>query len=841
MTDEKHILEQFLQYCDWGWPLVPLNRVTPSGVCSCGKGKACPAAGKHPVFSGFLKQGSTDKDQIVKWWRQFNHPNFGVLTGGAEGQLGNFALDIDVKEQKDVNGNSLPNGLEQIQSLTSKYGELPLTVTAMTGNGGYHQYYKCPSGITIKSCVGWNGGPGLDIRSNDTLAVVPPSRNAGGIYTWDNDIDEGTGEVLVYRSPDKCDVAECPPWLLQLILTSSTRPEDYRTRFNTAAALLGAPEGEREWMIFRLASKLRAASVPEDWAKKLCLEAAQNCKPPYSEDEAMERVTRAYRNYQPNERRWKDSNLEKNSSRSVFLPAVSTAWIPPTPIQSEEEPTVFPTEVFPEWLKNFVEAISENIQIPSDCPGMLALSVLATAGARKFEIEIKDGWVEPVNLFTVSALPPGSRKSATFKDMTAPILAYQTEMRKLKESDIAIQKNRRGLLEKQRDSANKELLRKKAAGASSTEIDKLMARADQLSVDLERLKIDYLPILFESEDITPEMLVTRLFEQNGRLAILSPEGGIFDTIAGRYNPVGAIEPYLKAHAGDIIRVSRKGRDTEEILNPALTIGVTAQPDVLQGMAGSKEQFHAFSGRGLFARFLFSYPNSTIGERDVEPASVPLDVRIRYNQSIKNMLNLPYSNDSDDDAERPWVLHLSEDAYEVLKSFSQYIEELQGRGGKLFYINKWSGKLPGAVARISALLHVAANLNEDNPADLFIQAQTVENACVLGRYLIHHALRTFDLMTKDGSQDVALEILEWLKASPRDTFLYQEVIPVTRSGKGLLFKALELLRNNGYIKIASSDRSNPQYEVNPLWMKDYKPAPTQGELIADAVEDFKAAP
>lgn len=43
-----------------------------------------------------------------------------------------------------------------------------------------------------------------------------------------------------------------------------------------------------------------------------------------------------------------------------------------------------------------------------------------------------------------------------------------------------------------------------------------------------------------------------LHEHGDRLAILSPEGGIFDLIAGRYSSTGApnLDHFLKGHAGD---------------------------------------------------------------------------------------------------------------------------------------------------------------------------------------------------------------------------------------------------------------------------------------------------
>lgn len=73
-----------------------------------------------------------------------------------------------------------------------------------------------------------------------------------------------------------------------------------RERFDTAAALQGAPEGQRDEILWKLACKLRATDVPRDWAEALVLQAAENCTPPADLDKARDKVERAYARYEPN-------------------------------------------------------------------------------------------------------------------------------------------------------------------------------------------------------------------------------------------------------------------------------------------------------------------------------------------------------------------------------------------------------------------------------------------------------------------------------------------------------------------------------------------------------------
>src|SRR5262249_48807937 len=124
-----------------------------------------------------------------------------------------------------------------------------------------------------------------------------------------------------------------------------------------------------------------------------------------------------------------------------------------------------------------------------------------------------------------------------------------------------------------------------------------------------------------------------LCEQGGRLAIISAEGGIFDVIAGRYSAnIPHLDVWLKGHAGDPLRVDRKGRDPEYIPRPALTLGLMIQPDVLATIGRNT----AFRGRGLLARFLYALPGSKVGHRRAGATPVPDEIASNYATLIASL-------------------------------------------------------------------------------------------------------------------------------------------------------------------------------------------------------------
>ena len=142
------------------------------------------------------------------------------------------------------------------------------------------------------------------------------------------------------------------------------------------------------------------------------------------------------------------------------------------------------------------------------------------------------------------------------------------------------------------------------------------------------------------DDATPEALAG-LLATYGRIALLSPEGDVFDQMAGRYNQAAGpnLGVYLKGHAGDLLKVDRRGRPPEYVQRPCLTIGLTVQPEVLQGLAGRP----GFGGRGLLARFLYSLPASLVGRRQPGAPPVPQAMADRYTLELQALAARAWSS------------------------------------------------------------------------------------------------------------------------------------------------------------------------------------------------------
>ncbi len=338
-----------------------------------------------------------------------------------------------------------------------------------------------------------------------------------------------------------------------------------------------------------------------------------------------------------------------------------------------------------------------------------------------------------------------------------------------------------------------------------------MAQVTEMELSLPQVPIA--PRLW-TQDVTPERLGALMAEQGERIALLSDEGGIFDVLAGRYSKgMPNLDLFLQAHAGAAVRVDRGSRPPVMLRNPALTVAISPQPDVLESLADKP----GFRGRGLIARILYGLPTSPIGFRELKPAPCPSTVEQAYCDGIERLLKLSPPTD-EAGIWLPWRLRFSPQAYDAWKVFQRAIEVLMREGGKLHYLKDWGSKLPGAAARIAGVFHCVL---VDPTENTVISEGTMERALSLVTPLMDHTLAVFNLMERDKVSEDAQKILAWIRKqgepsfTARDCFCAHQSRFKTMDGLRL---AISILEQHYSIRPrpreAVSYRPSEVYEVNP---------------------------
>lgn len=484
-------------------------------------------------------------------------------------------------------------------------------------------------------------------------------------------------------------------------------------------------------------------------------------------------------------------------------------WERPIPFEQVELPE-FPVEALPERARRYVEAVAEALQVPVDMPGTAALAVMACCTQGKYYVEPKPNWTEPVNLYAVIIAEPAERKSAVTSLMTKPIKNYESNYNASHTEDIEANQSKKRILQKERDNLERLLADPKKEHTYEQE-----QRHDEVVKELSAFEeMSFLRLYVD--DVTPEALTLFMDQNGGCASILSAEGGIFDQLTGgMYSKTVNIDVFLKAHAGDSIRVDRITRSCNTINNPALTMLLAIQPNVLCGLM----QNETFRGRGLTARFLYTMPKTLVGKRQYHTAEIPISARLDYEGMVENLLS-EYLNPT---TENPAKITLSADASEKLEGFFMELEpQLQNEFNNF---SEWAGKLCGAVVRIAGLLCRAdAKRNElqDDSFTLEVDGETMTRAIALGRYYLKHAEAAFLLMGADPIVKRCEYVLQAIKKEGKAELSQRDIMRLCRSfkKKDELIPVLDRLCEYGYLRPKGETEKrtgrpvSQQYEINP---------------------------
>ncbi|MGH3633419.1 MAG: bifunctional DNA primase/polymerase [Mycobacterium sp.] len=153
-----------------------------------------PLRGKIPAIRGGrgVLDATTDLLTVIAWWSG----RYAGLNIGGRVPDSMIVIDIDPR-----NG-----GLDTMIELQAKYGQLPETLTTISGrgDGGMHLFFRRPPGRLSAKRL----GSGIDIKTNTGHTVLAPS------------IHPETGNP--YTRIDR-PVARPPSWLTELMRTEQRR------------------------------------------------------------------------------------------------------------------------------------------------------------------------------------------------------------------------------------------------------------------------------------------------------------------------------------------------------------------------------------------------------------------------------------------------------------------------------------------------------------------------------------------------------------------------------------------------------------------------------------------
>lgn len=238
----SEMLDAALAYAARGWYVFPLHNIE-QGRCTCLSNCGVNSQGKHPRTKNGLHDATVHVGTITRWWERWPQSNIGIATGSVSGI---YVVDIDNKRSVEVSpGILISEGENSIREQSLILGDLPETLTSLTGSGGTHLIFQYPLAPWSDTAMWGNRGgilSSVDIRGDGGYIVVPPSLHlSGNRYLWKDSTQQPT--------------ALPKPWIDFLAAPSTTLSlSDFGEPSSNFTVRQG--EGQHEFL-FKMASRLR--------------------------------------------------------------------------------------------------------------------------------------------------------------------------------------------------------------------------------------------------------------------------------------------------------------------------------------------------------------------------------------------------------------------------------------------------------------------------------------------------------------------------------------------------------------------------------------------------------
>ena len=417
------------------------------------------------------------------------------------------------------------------------------------------------------------------------------------------------------------------------------------------------------------------------------------------------------------------AGLEPEPWRDI-TPLVGTADFPPAAAIGE--------------LGEVASAVAASLEQPIDYAFMVGLATISGATFGNAVVEVRAGYREPLAIYSMPAMPSGTRKSEANRRINQPVMDWQRER--------LIDWKREGG-QHRIDIAEHAVKSAKEKARASDDVDEAIAAVQSAELAVEQARNTKPRLLIAADDSTSEALTAFLANNGGSALISSAEGGIIGNLTGRYSQgqTANLDLVLKAHSHETFQSDRVGREGVLIERPHLGLCIGAQPHVLEEMRKSD----AMRERGFMQRFLVVLPEHQLGHRTGDGPPVPMTVMENWDRAIRAVLNY-YAHQPE-----PRIIPFTEEAAAAFHHEWLRIEQELAPDGTLGAnpgLQSWGAKLPGQLARIAGAFAIIENPRASNVGITHWRA-----AAALADYLTAHARKAWVI----ARMEPASRVLDWL--------------------------------------------------------------------------------
>jgi len=434
-------------------------------------------------------------------------------------------------------------------------------------------------------------------------------------------------------------------------------------------------------------------------------------------------------------------------------------WPKPESPDGETVPGPWPWDCLPPAVADMGQAIATTMNVPDAMAGACALGVLSIAVSNRVGLRIKRDHICYGNLYFWVGTPVAAGKTPCLRPLTQPLLecereaylGYKEALANWRANEVIIAAKMKAL--------------KRAAGKAM--MDDLQGIADEMmALEAGRTPQPGEPRLF-IDDCTSEALARCLSQNGERLGVVSSEARkIFRVAGGRYSHSGGdYDIWVKAHAGDSVRVDRISRQQIALSSPCLSAVLLTQPDVF-GWVGKDDEARQ---SGFLARFLYVVPD-TAARSDYPTGSIPAAVDEAYRALVGATLRLLIPSDGNAPL-RPLTAELTTAAYELwqrtYRDWNRDARAADSAGAPL--LAGWCAKAREHTARLALLLAVGDTVTRQGSTKepLEVGLAHMQHAIRLMNHLRGHATRAFQAMGETRMIRDATRAWAWMNRNRSD--------------------------------------------------------------------------
>jgi putative DNA primase/helicase len=435
-------------------------------------------------------------------------------------------------------------------------------------------------------------------------------------------------------------------------------------------------------------------------------------------------------------------------------------WPNPRPlVEAIAEPEPYPLEALSPVMRSAVVEFVGHGQQPIPIVAGAALGAASLAMQGLADVERDTMLRGPVSLFLLTIAQSGERKTTADVRFRRAAREWQDSERLRLAPEVA-----RTQLDMAAWGAEHEGIVtkiKRAAGRKGGDEVRAELKAALADLEAARPTVVVVPSLF-FEDATPEALALSLATDWSSASLWSDEAGL---VIGSHamsdqsvmRTMGLLNRLWDGQPFDRRRATAPNAT---VRGCRITVNLMAQPSAFSALADIGGGLAR--GLGFLARFLLSWPTSTMGSRFYKrpPEATPaLDT---FDSRLHKLLTVPLTFETSAHGRilMPQRMTLSPAAHAHWVAFFNDSEKEIGVGGAAVHVADVASKVGEQAARIAAVLQVFENGPGGDIAAAYMQA-----GCALAAWHLDEARRILTSAVSDPAVADAVVVLHWLRAQP----------------------------------------------------------------------------